>query len=368
VDSEVIAYDSDDRRLAQAGLTLARQAESRQSAWELRFADDTAHSVLIEPDGDDLPTELQSLLRGVLLGRELEAIPSDTARAQDEDRKKGRQSDRRWLQSRIREQLRQLQAHDPAVRLDHGPDDVHKMRVAVRRLRALLRMTRPALDHGWAESLRAELAWLGERLGAVRDLDVINALFTDDAASLSAGDAVIAGQLLHPLRVERSERQRDLLGALDSDRYLELLRRLEAATTDVPLEHKLKPRRLAAKEYGRLIRRGPLDPELSNAALHKRRIRVKRARYAAEFATPEPDKQTRRFLAATTELQDLLGQHQDAVVGRRRLRQLAHQSVTADAALVAGRLIERQEGRADTARSHLRSAWRQLEHRGKRTW
>ena len=47
------------------------------------------------------------------------------------------------------------------------------MRVATRRMRAILRAARPLLDPEWVRSLRAELGWLGGALGPVRDLDVL---------------------------------------------------------------------------------------------------------------------------------------------------------------------------------------------------
>jgi CHAD domain-containing protein len=281
-------------------------------------------------------------------------------------------SDRSTLHSRLRarigEQLQQLRERDCHVRTDRSPEDVHKMRVAVRRLRALLRTTRPALDRAWADSLRDELAWLADSLGAVRDLDVMSARLTSQAAPLNGGDAVVAGQLLQPLRIERERLHRELVADLDSDRYRALLDWLETAASSPPLHRDRKPKGLAAKEYRRLTKRGPIPPDASNPALHKKRIRIKRARYAAEFAQANPGKPARRFIAAATKLQDILGEHQDAVVARRRLRDLARQSGSTGAALVAGRLIEIQERRAAKARRKLDKAWRRLERHGKEAW
>ena len=67
----------------------------------------------------------------------------------------------------------ELIAHDPATRLGADPEELHQARVATRRLRAVLRAVRPLLDPDWTESLRAELAWVGDALGPVRDLDVL---------------------------------------------------------------------------------------------------------------------------------------------------------------------------------------------------
>src|SRR5262249_50034841 len=66
-----------------------------------------------------------------------------------------------------------IRAHDPGTRLGKDPEDLHKMRTGVRRLRAILRAARSLFDVEQSEALRTELDWLGTALGAVRDLDVL---------------------------------------------------------------------------------------------------------------------------------------------------------------------------------------------------
>ena len=68
--------------------------------------------------------------------------------------------------------VRRMILNDPRTRLGEV-EPLHQMRVGTRRLRSDLRTFRPLLDKDWAESLRAELKWLGSSLGAVRDLDVL---------------------------------------------------------------------------------------------------------------------------------------------------------------------------------------------------
>jgi CHAD domain-containing protein len=107
---------------------------------------------------------------------------------------------------------------------------------------------------------------------------------------------------------------------------------------------------------------------LSDSGLHKLRIRGKRARYAAELAQPGAGKKAARFVSAAKELQDILGEHQDAVVAVRQLRELARRTNRTDAALVAGRLIELQRKRRALSRRHLPGVWRRVMRRGKRAW
>src|SRR5512133_2304092 len=78
------------------------------------------------------------------------------------------------LQTWYAEQLQAILANDAGTRLGADPEALHDQRVAVRRLRALLRLVRRLDDAPpELEELRGELEWLGDRLGSVRDLDVM---------------------------------------------------------------------------------------------------------------------------------------------------------------------------------------------------
>jgi CHAD domain-containing protein len=188
-------------------------------------------------------------------------------------------------------------------------------------------------------------------------------------AQLDAGDAVLGGRLLNGLRARHDRVGAELLAALESDRYLALLAALEAAA-EAPRVRRadLQPAELAAKEFRRLRRRvRGLPSEPSSAALHKIRIRGKRARYAAELAGRSAGKRARDFVNAAKTFQDVLGEHQDAVVAERTLRELSRQTHDPDAALVAGRLIEREQRQRAEARAAFPRAWKQLKRRG-RAW
>ena len=80
----------------------------------------------------------------------------------------------------------------------------------------------------------------------------------------------------------------------------------------------------------------------------------KRARYAAELAG------RKKLVQRAKELQDVLGEHQDAVVAAGRLRELAA-GASPEQALVAGRLVEREaERRTRGARATWPKAWKKL--------
>ena len=274
------------------------------------------------------------------------------------------------LASALDAQLAEIDRSEPAVRETADPGAIHEMRVSFRRLRAMLRAVRPLLDAEWVDRVRRELEWIGDQLGAVRDLDVLSRRLRSAADQLDGGDAVVATTLLGPLSVEREAARSNLLDTLESDRYRELLKTLRKASASPALRRDdLSIEQLAAKEFRRMRKRREISPLLTNAALHKRRIRIKRARYVAELAAmADRSRDLRRFVQTAKDAQDVLGAHHDAVVARRRLRELARVSGRADVGLVAGRLIEREQREIDDARKQLPAAWKRLRKRGDRVW
>jgi CHAD domain-containing protein len=255
------------------------------------------------------------------------------------------------------EQVRRLLLHDPGVRLGADPEELHQMRVATRRLRAFLRAGRPLLDQSWSEPLRDELAWLGRALGPARDLDVLVDRLAGDVAAVGADAEGVEG-LLADLNAERAEARGTVVDALSSDRYLALLDRLDHAG-EPELSGGEKPLRDVWKAEWRRTRKAfaKLDDESPDDKLHAGRIRVKRARYAAELASHELGKRGRAFVADAKELQDVLGEHQDATVAEARIEGWA---AAGGGGEVASRLVESERERKAAARADWPASWKAL--------
>ncbi|HUP31850.1 MAG TPA: CYTH and CHAD domain-containing protein [Gaiellaceae bacterium] len=254
------------------------------------------------------------------------------------------------LRAHLRLNAERLLAHDPGTRLATDEGELHQLRVAARRLRALLRAGRELLDPEAAEVLRAELGWLGGALGPVRDLDVLIAHLREGVEALTA-DAAAGIRLVRALERERRKARRALTAAMASARYFALLDALEAPIATVAERPGL--REIHADAHRRLRKAaGSLGDEPSDEALHAVRLRAKRARYAAELAG------LGGYVRAAKRLQDVLGEHQDAVVAESRLRALA--AADPAAALAAGRLVEGERLRAAAARSEWKDAWKRL--------
>ncbi len=269
-----------------------------------------------------------------------------------------------------------LLTHDPGVRLGDDPEDVHQMRVATRRLRSDLRTFRPVLDRAWSDPVRGELEWLGGVLGAVRDTEVLLERLDVRVDALAEADRDAGKHLLDALRAHRDDARVELLAALRSDRYLALLDDLVAAThasvvtpdhdhVDIDIE------RLVRKPWRELRDAvGALDDDPPDPALHAVRKLAKRARYAAEATTPTLGRSARDFARRAAALQEVLGEHQDAVVAEHWLRDhaVSRDDGAVEQAFVAGQLVTIERQAADDARSQWWRAWKRLRRARPSLW
>ncbi|TWV35858.1 CYTH and CHAD domain-containing protein [Streptomyces misionensis] len=252
----------------------------------------------------------------------------------------------------LRAQRDALVALDPAVRLD-TPDTVHRMRVATRRARGTLRTFRAVLDRAATDPVAAELKWLAGELGVDRDQEVL------------------ADRLTAWARARRGGAHGHLTGVLDSPRHLALLNSLDALLADPPLREAAarKPRKVLGKAVRKdlsrlttLVERALRLPpgEERDLALHEARKKAKRARYAAEAATPALGAPAAALTAAMKSLTTLLGDHQDSVMARKALRELAAVAHAAgESAFPYGVLHGREEARAAAAEAELPGRWRE---------
>ncbi|MFL6119915.1 CHAD domain-containing protein, partial [Actinophytocola sp.] len=220
---------------------------------------------------------------------------------------------RAWLA----EQLDELHVHGAVALAGADPEGVHQLRVAARRIRAVLKAAR--LDDGGA--LMAELRWFFGELGPLRDLDVLLDRFRGDTGGFSPGEMVAFERLLEGLRAERGVARRRATRVLRGKRYRRLLGTL--ASTEVGPRAEGGSLAEIVKPFRRLRTAvAAAGPAPADEVLHDLRIRGKKLRYAAELAVPAGGRPVRRLAKATKRLQDVLGEHQDACVAEQRVRAL----------------------------------------------
>ena len=123
----------------------------------------------------------------------------------------------------MRAQVEAIHAYRADAHRARDPEDVHRMRVAVRRLRAILRASGSLSDDEMVEGLRRELKWLGIALGRVRDFDVLRAQLRAQLGRRPAGGPAARRRLMQHIADDRARAVSGLRAALDGRRYGRLL-------------------------------------------------------------------------------------------------------------------------------------------------
>jgi CHAD domain-containing protein len=252
------------------------------------------------------------------------------------------------------------------------PDSVHQMRVASRRLRSTIRSFRHILRHDATAGLAADLKWLGGVLGGARDAEVLadhlRSSLRQAPVELRIGpvEARIRGHFASVGAAARTE----LLAALDSDRYFSLLDDLDRLLAESPFTAKAaRPAadvlpaaaRRARRQAGRRMHRAwsAAPGQQRDEALHRARKSVRRARYAAEAASPAAGGKAARFAKRMKRVQSVLGEHQDAVIARAVARDLgiaAH--LAGENAFSYGLLYEQDARASERLQAQARRVWK----------
>ena len=217
--------------------------------------------------------------------------------------------------------MAQIQANEDGFLTSGDPEYLHQLRVGFRRLRVALSLPQ---EPAWREALaplKAELQWLFSVLGPARNWDVY---VTETLAPLAAHAAGAVDLMAWKARCRRL-RARQLEAAREavrSPRYARLLLALGAllrrpawAEGAGPLAAQFA--NIALERHDRRVRRTGGGLALASAEeRHRTRIQAKKLRYCAEFfASLYPKKKVKRYVAALSRLQDVLGALNDAGIG-----------------------------------------------------
>jgi CHAD domain-containing protein len=274
----------------------------------------------------------------------------------------------------FRESYERLTAHETGLRTGDDPESVHQARVATRRLRSDLRTFQPFVEEPWAAELAADLRWIGSELGDLRDIEVLRDRLRAHSAWLPTAEAEAARRVVRRLDADREAARFDLMSMLAQPRYAHVREKLAAAAglpafTDdafAPASKELKKVvRSRFRKVRRAVRRAGDHP--TDEALHRIRVRAKRCRYAAEACESVYGKRARRLARVMAEVQDVLGEHHDAVVATAWLAKTAHECTPTEAYAI-GMLAQIEHGCARTARTEFRLLWRRVDTEPVRGW
>jgi len=258
--------------------------------------------------------------------------------------------------------LEALLAESARCTLEAGPRGVHQSRVALRRLRSLLRIFRPVVDGPEWREWDGQLKHAADVLGEARDWDVFLA---------GLGEATLAA-------LDEDRRIKRLLGAAGRERDaaygrvgemlagpgfrgtlwagVGLLALRPAAPPDAPLGPFAAE--VLRKRWKRLRQAGKEMETLDAERLHEMRLDAKRLRYAAEpFAALWPGKAAKRFTRRLAALQEALGLANDAAVARGLAAKLAGRGA---GEFALGAVSGFAAGRAEGSRLASLEAWARL--------
>ncbi len=226
----------------------------------------------------------------------------------------------------VRPLLLELQHAEAGVRRDDDDAHLHAMRVASRRLRALLGSFGdlwPASERKW---LLEHLGETGRRLGALRDLDVVLVDLPPAIDRLPTSLRRASPAVLDWIGRCRRNTRAQVVQWLGSAARLSDQRRLCDAIAALPfgdaaaepLADEL-PRRLtrATRRVRKLAR--SMDAGLPFEPLHRLRLACKRLRYLAEAFGALPGHDYDKSVAAVARLQQSLGTVCDHELATRRL-------------------------------------------------
>jgi CHAD domain-containing protein len=241
----------------------------------------------------------------------------------------------------LRFHLERMVSRAPGVIAGEDPEEVHAMRVASRRTRTAWRVFGDGFKRGTARPSRRDLREVGDRLGAVRDVDVLLGIL--DAYLTRRGPR--ARTALLPLgnawNAERQASHGALVEFVSSPRFAGVVAECGAfldegrpgETVERPFPGSVRTR-LPATAWAAYGNVWAFDERLGGVSgtdlvtLHQLRIAARHLRYTLEFARETLGDDAGALIDPIIALQDHLGDQHDLHVAATRTREFAAAATT----------------------------------------
>jgi CHAD domain-containing protein/CYTH domain-containing protein len=256
--------------------------------------------------------------------------------------------------------LKTIEANRNAIlSKDRDPERLHQLRVAMRKLRALLSQMKPLFDPVWHDYHKQQLAVLMRQTARRRDIDVYLEEIPRYKQMLPKHLREGLNALEHYLVESAEESGKELIAFLQSRAFNEEIETFSDFCTSeesMGLSDRsrfpviLEVKRTLRKRYAQVLKKGhALDDTSPADAYHLLRIDVKKLRYLMEFFASlfDPDAYAAMLKRLKT-IQAILGMHQDLEVQHQHLKRLSqlpqlHNDKTAAALEVLRKEMERLE-------------------------
>jgi len=260
--------------------------------------------------------------------------------------------------------LRQFSINEERLCIEPDPELTHQARIAIRRLRAAFSMFNRIVIGDDADEVRTGLKWVSDLLGSARDLDVF---LESRVKMIRLEHPGVPGFQELTKRVEdmSASAHAQLQEALLSEKFRLLMLSIVRCVRDGEWTHnsglirqgrfvefaesELQPRFDAVIRKKRAVR--------GHDALkrHRVRIKAKKLRYMTEFIKPlAPGKEFSKTSKQLQELQDLLGELNDAITGERLLGRIVSEARDPAVNFAAGLIRQRQAISTELARKAVK--------------
>ncbi len=214
-----------------------------------------------------------------------------------------------------------MQIHEQGTYQGKDPEELHDMRVMIRRMRTAFRMAEPYLLLEDMGDIRKGLRQTARLLGAVRDMDVFRQKTEQLAGTVNIPLDTLS-MLTEVWNVEYARRRNAMLDHLNSRKYGRFKQAFwTKLTTGLPDRDSPEPirdvvHRIVLDQLDTLLTQGQTceQPGAPLSAYHRLRIDVKHLRYTLSFFRELLGPETAAALEVLETLQDYLGDLQDAVV------------------------------------------------------
>jgi CHAD domain-containing protein len=272
-----------------------------------------------------------------------------------------------------------IEVNEPGVRHDIDTEFLHDFRVSIRRTRSMLSHAQGVIPAEARNRYSDGFKWIFGISSELRDLDVYLLGFDDLVALLPVEHRDGVGPLRDLLVELRHDAHTELVAALDSARYRELIAAWRAFL-DAPAAGDVAPapvRRTASeriwKAYRDVARHGRrIDADTPPEAIHDLRKRAKKLRYLLEaYGSIYPDDDMGVLVAELKKLQENLGAFQDCEVQISSLQRFAdlldrRPGPTERAVRAMGRLTKRLARRQQRAREEFHDRFGRFDRRKNR--
>ncbi|MFH0879985.1 MAG: CHAD domain-containing protein [Lentisphaerota bacterium] len=219
-----------------------------------------------------------------------------------------------FARARVATQYRVMLDQEPGILLGQRIP-LHDYRVALRRIRLLLRLFRPAFGVSWSRALARELDWLSNTLGSARDVDVWIHYLSETGSKKT--DIRTTEFINRQMALKQHQHQR-VIRLMAGAHY----KKIKAAISRIVhgkypgVTHPPPLQDLAARSIRKMMTRTAdryekAHPLFKPTQAHALRIACRKARYACEFFGELLGKPVQKMGSRMKNIQSILGHIHD---------------------------------------------------------